>query len=79
MDRDLAKELLFQEMEQYIFTCIKEAEIEFDARIQTNALNALSEIKAVIHDDTLDDFMKVDAIVNVFIAHNIDIGGCHDF
>ena len=37
------------------------------------------EIKKIIHTEGLNDFEMVDAIVEVFVKYDIDIGGCHDF
>lgn len=47
--------------------------------IDTKATKILGEIKEVICNDELDDFMAIDKIVDIFSAHNIDVGGRHDF
>jgi len=54
---------------------------EFDSKtlIDTKATKILGEIKEVICNDDLDDFMAIDKIVDIFTKYKIDIGGRHDF
>ncbi|MBR4720842.1 MAG: hypothetical protein IK057_03665 [Clostridia bacterium] len=54
-------------------------EIDADKIADTMAIDALSEIKEIIKDNTKSDFDVVEEIVRVFEKYNIDIGGRHDF
>ena len=76
---DLRDELVCQDIGRALIEYFKVVKIDYEKIVQTKALNALEEIKKIIHNDTRDDFMIVDKIVDVFIKYNIDIGGCHDF
>jgi len=76
---DIIDELLCQDIGRSLIEYFKIIEIDYDKIVQTKALNALEEIKRIIRNNMLDDFMKIDEIVNVFIKYNIDTGGCHDF
>ena len=73
---DLRDELVCQDIGRHLIEYFKVIKIDYDKIVQTNALNALEEIKRIIHNDTPDDFMMVDKIVDVFIKYNIDSGGC---
>ncbi|MBQ7986689.1 MAG: hypothetical protein IJ304_05455 [Clostridia bacterium] len=53
--------------------------IDANQIVDSKATKILGEIKAVIHNNNLDDFEMVDEIVSIFCKYNIDIGGCHDF
>ena len=76
---DIINELLCQEVGRRMIESFKAVEIDYDKIVQTKALTVLEKIKRIIRNDRLDDFMKVDEIVNVFSQYNIDTGGCHDF
>lgn len=73
---ELINELLYVDIGR---STIERYKIDYNSIVQTKALNALGEIKTIIHNGQLDDFMKVDGIVEIFIKYNIDTGGCHDF
>ena len=45
----------------------------------SQATKILGKIKAVICDESLDDFEAIDKIVDIFTEYNIDINGRHDF
>ena len=55
------------------------AEIDADEIADTTAIEVLSEIKDIIHDEKKEDFNVVEEIVSVFEKYHIDIGGRHDF
>ena len=75
----LTDELLCRDIGRSVLEYYKIMEIDYNQIVQTNALNALGEIKEIILNVMLDDFMKVDKIVDVFIKYAIDKGSCHDF
>ena len=45
----------------------------------SQATKILGEIKAVICDESLDDFEAIDKIVDIFTEYKIDINARHDF
>ena len=47
--------------------------------VETKATKILGEIKEVICNDNLDDFMAIDKIVDIFSKYKIDSGCRHDF
>jgi len=50
-----------------------------DKLIESHAIHALEQIKAIIEDDSLDDFMCIEKIVRVFENHGSSGGPRHDF
>ena len=76
---DIKKELIAQNIGLKIIDNVLNEKIDYDEIVQTNSLNALEEIKMIIQNHELNDFMKIEKIVDVFIKHNIDVNGCHDF
>ena len=76
--KKMINELICHDIAQYLLNCINTA-IDYDKIAQTNALQILSEIKKIIQNDELDDFMMVDKIVKVLLENNIDSGECHDY
>ena len=76
----LEAELLCQDIGRFVVEHVLAADIDYNKIVQTNALKALREIKTVVHSDgTMDDFMMVDKIADIFAKYNIDTRGCHDF
>lgn len=45
----------------------------------TKATKVLAEIQNVLGREELDDFYKIEKIVNIFEKHKISAKGCHDF
>ena len=76
---ELSKELLYPEIGKMVFKHIESTSIDYSAIAEKKSMQALDEIKKIIHNEALNDFERVDAIVEVFVRFNIDIGGCHDF
>ena len=76
---ELEKELICRDLGRYILELFEKTELIFPEIAQTNALNALGEIKDVINNKTLDEFMMMHRIVGVFERYGIDAGGCGDF
>jgi len=76
---ELIKELLYPEIEKIAIEHLESISIDYETIAATKSMQALAEIKKIIHNETLNDFETVDEIVEVFVRFNIDIGGCHDF
>ena len=72
-------ELLKKDISELVEMNIENLEIDADKIAHTNAISALYEIKSVICNDKLSDFMVVDKIVNIFEKYKIYSGGRHDF
>ena len=74
----LSRELIYHDIGKTMVERYKVCEVDCDAVVQTKALKALRAVQHIVHSG-LDDFLKVDAIVDVFIKYGIDFGPCHDF
>ncbi len=72
-------ELLKKDISELVESNIENIDIDADKIANTNAISALYEIKSVICDEKLSDFMVVDEIVNIFEKYKINSGGRHDF
>lgn len=72
---ELLQNVIFDAISQKLFYM----EIDADKIADTTAINALSEIKDIIRNETKSDFDAIEEIVCVFEKYNIDIGGRHDF
>jgi len=75
---ELLRELVYPEVGKMVFEHLEAISIDFETIATKKSIQALDEIKKVIHNETLNDFEIVDKIVEIFIKYNIDIGGCHD-
>ncbi len=58
---------------------ITDFEIDESKVADSKATEVLAEIQEILKSGEEDDFLIVDAIVDIFIKHNLDFGGCHDF
>ncbi|HAL63799.1 MAG TPA: hypothetical protein DCO93_05085 [Clostridiales bacterium] len=76
---ELLQNALFQAVREGLNCAEMSGEINADEIADTTAIQALSEIKEIIHDEKKEDFDVVEEIVCVFEKYNIDIGGRHDF
>ena len=56
-----------------------EIEIDINEIAQTTAINALSEIYQVLHENIENDFEIVEKIVCIFEKYQISSGTTHDF
>ena len=57
-------------------------DVSIERLFESACFRALSEIKAVVDDDTLDDadcFERIEKIIGVFEKYGSDCGGRHDF
>lgn len=75
MNTEIPKALYDKTLEQLVMTYVSTLSAEELApRLNAEAMNLLSEIKAILDDDTLEDpecFRRIDAIVNAFWAKGI--------
>jgi len=76
---DLMKKLLYRDIGRVMIEHHNNSNFDYNKVVQTNALKVLKDIKIVLKNNDLDDFIKIDHIINIFIYHNIDFGECHDF
>ena len=58
---------------------LEHIEIDVSYITDTRAIQVLSEIKAIINDDTKSDFDAIEEIVCIFEKYNIGAGDRHDF
>lgn len=58
---------------------LEELDIDVNEIADTTAINALSEIYDVVHNDALSDFDAMEEIVRIFEKYKIDAGARHDF
>lgn len=72
-------ELLKDYITDFIKSKINDFEIDTSQIADTIAIQMLSEIQAVIKNESYSDFEIVDEIVCIFGKYNIDFGSCHDF
>lgn len=76
----LEHELLFAELGRYIVEHTPIKDFDYEKITEQRAIKILNEIQAVLHKhEELSDFDIVDAIVDIFVKYNLDIGGCHDW
>lgn len=62
-----------------IFDRVMDFVIDENKIPDTEAVEILGEIQEILKSGEDNDFLIVDEIVSLFIRHNIDTGGCHDF
>ena len=72
-------ELLKNEISDLIISRLDTLDVDADKITDTTAINALSEIRCVIQNDTLSDFETVERIICIFEKYNIIAGDRHDF
>ena len=75
MDTEIPKALYENTLEQLVTTYVNTLSVdELVPRLNAEAMNLLSEIKAILDDDAVQDpecFRRIDAIVNAFGAKGI--------
>lgn len=76
---ELYKELLCKEIGWRTLEAFPDIGDNLAGAADQTALDTLQKIKAVLEDDSLDDFMCVEAIVLVFESTGISVGYRHDF
>lgn len=73
------KEMLAHELKNCIIDLINDSNINFNSMVHDRSIKMLSEIRSIISNPVLTDFLKIDAIVTLFHENGISTGGCHDF
>lgn len=75
MDNDISKTLCANTIEQMVITYIATLNMdELASKLNSEAMDLISEIKAILDDDTAGDpecFRRIDAIVSAFWAKGI--------
>ena len=75
MDTEIPKALYDKTLEQLIMTYVSTLSVEELApRLNAEAMDLISEIKAILDDDTVEDpecFLRIDEIVSAFWAKGI--------
>ena len=56
---------------------LETARLDYAALARQQAVRILAEIQAVIQDEVIDDYTRVDRIVDIFLRYEIDSGTCH--
>lgn len=76
---DIYKELLCKEIGRRTLDAFPDTEVNAVQAANRGIVETLQKIKAVLENDSLDDFMCVEEIVRVFETAGIGIGYRHDF
>ena len=73
-------ELLYAELGKYIVNKIPLSDFNYGKVTEQRAVKILDEIQVVLYQhEQVTDFEVVDAIVDIFVKYNLDIGSCHDW
>ncbi len=75
---NIKTELIKSGIAEMVCGRITDFEIDESKVANSKAIQMLGEIQEVLKNGE-DDFLIVDAIVAIFIKHNLDFGGWHDF
>ncbi len=76
----IQSDLFYRELGRRIWDAMKAVEVpEFLPPMVDEAIEILERIQKVICTEGLSDFERVDEIVQILIAYDMDVGGCHDF
>lgn len=76
---DLIQDLLCREIGKYVLSSVPNMEVNLSDTLSRNAVKTLQEIKTVLENDSLDDFMCVDEIVRIMESIGIRVESRHDF
>ncbi|MBE7032311.1 MAG: hypothetical protein E7401_05040 [Ruminococcaceae bacterium] len=76
---NIKTELIKSSIAEMVCGRITDFEIDENKVADSKAIQVLSEIQEILKSGEEDDFLIVDEIVSVFIRHNLDFCGCHDF
>lgn len=73
----LAEELVTHAVGQQVLQWLETARLDYAALARQQVVRILAEIQAVIQDEVIDDYTRVDRIVDIFLRYEIDSGTCH--
>ena len=76
---ELYKELIAKQIGEIMLNTLGNAQIDYAAIVADKSYQALLQIKAVISDDSLEDFDCVDKIVLILEEFGSSGGARHDF
>ena len=72
-------ELIKSYIADVVCSQLMDFEIDENKIADTKATEILGEIQEILKNGEDNDFLIVDEIASLFISHNLDTGGCHDF
>ena len=75
---NIKTELIKSSIAEMVCGRITDFDIDESKVANSKAIQVLGEIQEVLKNGE-DDFLIVEDIVEIFIKHNLDFGGCHDF
>lgn len=70
----LLEEYLMQNMR-----VIEHITSDFNEILQSQFVQIVEEVQAVLQNEQMNDFYKVEEIVEIYEHHGISTGNCHDF
>ena len=76
---EIAKQLICSKIGALMVDQIDIHQLDFEKIAQQQAVYILEQIQQVILQSDWTDFEQIDAIVDIFYANGLDVGGCHDF
>lgn len=79
MNNDINESLLYRDVGKIILHSIKSLDINYEQIAKINSVLIINEIQKIIINTLLDDFEKIEEIINIFKKYGIDAGSCHDF
>ena len=74
---ELINDMLYEELKVIIPAVIKN--IDYDKIINLKSMQALQKIKAIIENDSLNDFECIESIIRIFEEMGSTCGNRHDF
>lgn len=76
---ELEKSLIYNELGRLIANYILTNELDFKDIIDSKSAEILNAVKNIVSNEQLSDFEKIDDIVTLLNAYDIDTNNCHDF
>ncbi len=79
MNNDINESLLYRDVGKIILHSIKSLDINYEQIAKINSVVIINEIQKIVTNTMLDDFEKIEEIINILEKYGIDAGSCHDF
>ena len=76
---EIAKQLICSKIGALMVDQIDIHQLDFEKIAQQQAVYILEQIQQVILQSDWTDFEQIDAIVDIFYANGLDVGGCPGF
>lgn len=74
---EIENEILCKIMEEAV--CKVFISNDFNGVVQSKAIEILEKVRIIICDNDLDDFEKIENIIEIFYSYGIHTGRCHDY